>query len=402
MQKHLRRPIAPFFLVCFFYFLSPLTAQQWDTLAPVPEALTFPVASVLNGKIHLIGGGGSSGASNAHYRYDPATNTWTTLAPLPYLAQQPAGASANGKIHHFGGGYPNSGTPLKDHYVYDPAGNSWSLGTDLTAPRAIHSGIGLNGLLYSLGGQGMSKLLQVLDTTTNTWVTKGDLPDNSFWYGAHVVSGGKIYRFGGGGYTAPVKFAHMYNPATDTWTTIPNLPNAVHAIKGAAIGNKIILAGGYYNFAETDEVLIYDTDSKQYSYTSPMPRGRNYHNMVAIDSCVYVIGGNNAIDPDVRFQLLRLCPFETSATSAPGQPLALTSAGYRDGYLQVQVPETFGGQPFQIQVSSAAAQLLLSEFVMTDGSGLATVWIGAVPASVYFIQMYSGKAWLTGKVFIQP
>ncbi len=401
MQKHLHRLVPPILFVLFLG-LSPLTAQQWDTLAPVPERLTFPVASVLNGEIHVIGGGGTGGASSAHYSYDPATNAWTTRAPLPYLAQQPAGASVNGKIHHFGGGFPNSGSPVDDHFIYNPVLNSWSPGTGLTAPRAIHSGVGLNGQLYSLGGQGMARLVQVYDTTTNTWITKNDLPDNSFWYGAHVPAGGKLYRFGGGGYTAPVKFAHQYDPATDSWTAIPNLPNAVHAIKGAAIGNKIFLAGGYYNFADTDEVLIYDIVAQSYSYTTPLPRGRSYHNVVAIDSCVYVIGGNNPIDPDISFQLLRFCPFETSATSAPGQPLALTSAGYRAGYLQVWVPEKFAEQQFQIQVSNAAGQLLLSEVVMPDGSGLAEAWLGAVPASVYFIQVYSGKTWLTGKVFVQP
>lgn len=402
MQKQLPTLRTLFLPVLFCTCLCALPAQKWDTLAPVPEQLTFAVASVLNGKIHLVGGGGTGGASNAHYSYDPATNVWTTKAPLPYLAQQPAGASVNGKIHHFGGGYPNSGSPLNTHYVYNPGTDSWTPGTVLTAPRAIHSGVSLNGLLYTLGGQGMSKLVQILDTTTNTWVAKNDLPDNSFWYGAHVPAGGKLYRFGGGGYTAPVKFAHEYDPATDTWTPIPNLPNAVHAIKGAAIGNKIFLAGGYYNFAETDEVLVYDTDTKQYSYTTPLPRGRNYHNMVAIDSCVYVIGGNNAIDMDVRVQLLRFCPFQVSGTETAGRPTALTSARYLDGQLVLQVPMPLAGKSFRLNLVNTAGQLVRALNLTADASGYAAVPLSSVPESIYFIQLYSENAWLTGKVFIHP
>lgn len=396
MQKHLR-----LLLICLSYILlHGLHAQKWDTLAPVPERLTFAVASVLNGQIHLIGGGGTSGASYAHYRYDPATNTWDTRAALPYRSQQPAGAAVNGKIHHFGGGYPNTGTPLADHYIYDPVADSWTAGASLTAPRAIHSAVGLNGQLYSLGGQGMSKLVQVYDATNNGWVNKNDLPDNSFWYGAHVVAMGKIYRFGGGGYTAPVNFAHEYNSANDNWTAIPTLPNATHAIKGAAIGNKIFLAGGYYNFEDRKEVLIYDIDAQTYSPSTPLPRGRSYHNMVAIDSCIYVIGGNNAIDPDVSFQLLRLCPFETSGVkTAAAKPVL--AAFYDGAKLKIQVPQSFTGESFQLRLLNPAGQLAHSCTVNADPGGLLEVPVEGLTTSVYFIQLQTEKALFHGKVFLQ-
>ncbi|MBK7335047.1 MAG: hypothetical protein IPJ00_02305 [Saprospirales bacterium] len=218
-----------------FCSISSLFSQQWDTLAPVPEALTFAVAAVVDGKIHVMGGGGTGGATNNHYAYDPATDAWSPRADVPYLAQQPAGAAVNGKIHYFGGGYPNTGTPLDDHHIYDPTTDNWALAADLTAPRAIHYGVGLDGVLFSLGGQGMANLCQTYDAVNNSWITKNNLPDNSFWYGAHVPTGGSIYRFCGGGYTAPVNKAHKYNAANDSWAVLPNMPNAVHAIRGALL-----------------------------------------------------------------------------------------------------------------------------------------------------------------------
>jgi len=41
--------------------------------------------AVLNGKIHVIGGGTTPVGPqlNVHEVYDPATDTWTTKAPLP-------------------------------------------------------------------------------------------------------------------------------------------------------------------------------------------------------------------------------------------------------------------------------------------------------------------------------
>lgn len=387
-------------LCCTCLFASIANTQTWDTLAPVPEKLTFPAVSVLNGKIHVIGGGGTGGASNAHYEYDPATDSWTPRAALPYLAQQPAGTAANGKIHHFGGGYPNTGAPKDDHYIFDPATDSWTAGAKLTAPRAIHSSVALNNQVYSLGGQGMANLMQVYDEANDSWSNKANLPDNSFWYGAHVVTEGKIYRFGGGGYTAPVKTANVYDPATNLWSTLPSLPNAVHAIKGAAIGKQIYLVGGYYNFVETDEVLVYDIDNQTYTPTTPLPRGRDYHNVVAIDSCIYVVGGNNAIDPDVSFQLLRFCPFVTSAAPEPASGSAAIRLVYNEGKIGIRLPPSYSGKPLSALLFNTAGQSVRTGQLTADAAGYGEMPTGNLPTGVYLLHLRSDGIALSGKVLI--
>ncbi|HMR44455.1 MAG TPA: kelch repeat-containing protein, partial [Saprospiraceae bacterium] len=244
-----------------FLCLIDLSAQKWDTLAPIPESFTFPVVALADGKIHIMGGGGTGGATTAHFAYDPTTDNWESRAAVPYRAQQPAGATANGKIHFFGGGFPNSGSPLDDHYIYDPATDTWQQAADLTRARAIHYAVTLDNVLYSLAGQGVANLCQTYDPVANAWITKNNLPDNGFWYGAHVAAEGHIYRFCGGGYTAPNNLAHRYDPANDSWAALPVFPAATHGIKGAAIGNKIFLVGGYNNFVERDEVWIFNTET---------------------------------------------------------------------------------------------------------------------------------------------
>ena len=77
-----------------------LNAQGWEPMADLPVDLTFPVVVALNGDIHVMGGGGPTGASNVHMRYTPATDSWDYRANVPYLAQQPCGAVVNGKIHY--------------------------------------------------------------------------------------------------------------------------------------------------------------------------------------------------------------------------------------------------------------------------------------------------------------
>lgn len=386
-----------FFTLFLFSLPVALSAQKWDTLAPIPESFTFPVVAVADGKIHIMGGGGTGGATNHHYAYDPATNTWASRAPVPYLAQQPAGSAANGKIHYFGGGYPNSGSPKADHYIYDPQTDTWAKAADLTAPRAIHYSVSLNDVVYSLAGQGMANLCQTFDPVANVWLGKNSLPDNNFWYGSHVVTQGHIYRFCGGGYTAPNKLAHIYEPANDTWSSLPSFPIATHGARGAAIGNKIYIAGGYHDFEDQAHVYIFDTDTKTYSLGTPLPIGRTYHNMVSLDSCLYVLGGNNAIDPTVGLQLIRFCPFATSKTEAPGtRPLV---AVYAAGSLLVQLPVDIQGSA-ELSVFDMAGRQVFFEKRHTLLEGSCEFKTGPLPAAIYAVHLKTDQGLFVGKISV--
>ena len=66
--------------------LYDLTAGQWDTTtaAPLPVGVNRAASCVYNGKIYVVGGIVTGGASTQVVQvYDPATNTWTTTCPLP-------------------------------------------------------------------------------------------------------------------------------------------------------------------------------------------------------------------------------------------------------------------------------------------------------------------------------
>ena len=385
-----------FSILVLLCFLPPLSAQQWDTLPAIPEALTFPVAAVVDGKIHIMGGGGTGGATDAHYRFDPETETWETLAPVPYLAQQPAGAAVNGMIHYFGGGYPNSGSPLDDHHIYDPATDTWTQATSLTAPRAIHYAVNLDEVLYSLAGQGMANLCQIYDPVDEVWITKNNLPDNSFWYGAHVPHNGHIYRFCGGGYTAPVANAHKYDPGTDTWVVIPSVPNAIHALRGAAIGDEIYLVGGYFNFLDRAEVLIYDVNTQTYSEGTPLPLGRSYHNLVAVDSCLYVLGGNHAIDQTVRTQLLRFCPYEGPSTVEEPRIDHKISTSYYEGMLRLELPEEIRGD-IELNLYDLTGRLVFNRSLVNNLGQSLEIRVDGLAPAVYFLKIKTEKDFFTSQ-----
>ena len=74
------------------------------------------------------------------------------------------------------------------------------------------------------------------------WVARAPMPTARSG-GAKAVIDGKIYVAGGrppGGSAFEV-----YDPATDKWEKLPDLPIAVHGLKGSAvIGGRIFLPGG--------------------------------------------------------------------------------------------------------------------------------------------------------------
>lgn len=393
--------------VLFLADTSSLQAQTWETLPNIPKELAFPVVTVLKGKIHVFGGGDAktSSATNQHFCYDPQTNKWKTLGFLPFQAQQPAGAANAGKIHFFGGGYPKSGQPLNSHYIYDADSDVWNEAAELVPPRAIHYAVSLNDTLYSLAGQSnganqnVEYLCQTYAGSTNTWATKSKLPDRNFWYGAHVAADGKMYRFGGGGYAAPVATANVYDPTTDTWSSLPGYPTPIHGVSGAAIGDKIFLGGGYTAGSVTTAMWMYDTKAQTYTAATPLPTGRSYHFMVAVDSMIYCIGGNNAADAKVGVSFIRLRP-SFGASSVEEAAVTTFSATYADQRLSIRLPEKEGAISgvIQVELFDLLGKSLYKGMVTSPQSSL---MVGELRPAVYqvLVRLADG-AWLSARVLV--
>ncbi len=298
-------------IVWLYALLSPLfiNAQPWQKMADMPAELSFPVVVELRGNIHVMGGGGSSGATDLHLRYQPALNKWDTMAPVPYKAQQPAGAVLNGNIHFFGGGFPNTGTRLDKHYYYVADSNKWFEAAKLPVATAIHKAVSLDNKLYCLTGQPNKNLCQYFDADSNKWFSLNALPDANFWYGAVLAVGSNIYRFGGGGFSAPVVSSHKYTGANDNWSAIANLPQALHAPAASNIGDSAIFITGGYNAGENlKKVWIYNVRKDIYHVSEPFETGRSYHSLVTINGCLYSVGGSNDLVENTGVSLLKYCP----------------------------------------------------------------------------------------------
>ncbi|HND91288.1 MAG TPA: kelch repeat-containing protein [Anaerolineales bacterium] len=148
-----------------------LQTQQWSNASPLPNPRGGHVAVVLDGRIHVFGGGNSVSTLADHSEYDPATDSWRDLAPLPRSEGSPAAVAIDGKIYVIGGrsGFSDFG----DVYIYDPETDTWSTGPSID-PRGTAGAVYYCGGIYLFGGESQSQRKNLdeawrLDLERNVW-----------------------------------------------------------------------------------------------------------------------------------------------------------------------------------------------------------------------------------------
>ena len=107
-----------------------------------------------------------------------------------------------------------------------------------------------------------------------------------------VTDGTYIYVFGGGD-----SIGGFYNdlwrwdPATQTWTQLANMPTGKQNIQGAYWNGKIYVPGGFNASGHITENAIYDIATNSWATGAPLPATQTGTN-VAFNNKIYNFGGN--------------------------------------------------------------------------------------------------------------
>jgi len=176
---------------------DPATGQ-WRKAAPLPAPRGGHAAVVLDGKIHVLGGGNSRSTIGDHSVYDPGTDSWTEAAPLPRAEGSPAAVVFRGRIYAIGGRSGNSDFGAVD--VYNPATNTWGKGPRIS-PRGTTGAVVYRSAVYLFGGESQARgktLNDVLrlDPKTNVWRRINRMP-SARNYARAVVFKDAVYVVGG-------------------------------------------------------------------------------------------------------------------------------------------------------------------------------------------------------------
>ena len=255
------------------YDFSKKTWSTLDTDLPTPRG-GFATA-VLGDEIFTIGGEGGGKAYDEVEAYNPTTNTWRTLAPMPTARHGIQAAVCNVGVYIAAGGAEQAGgAPTNDHEV-----------------------LSLGSLEPCEPSEPTPKITKI------SWKDVADAPVAVTEAQGTAVEG-KLYVFGG--YTSWASFcttkrSDVYDPATNTWERLPDMPEPwTHA--GVAVdGDDIYLAGGYLNKPNcnraevaTTTVWKFDSDEKTWSKNlPPLPEPRGSSGFVRVGRTLHFFGGTD-------------------------------------------------------------------------------------------------------------
>jgi len=186
----------------------------------------------------------------------------------------------------------------------------------LTGRNSFCGGL-INGRIYIFGGndpdQKDLKSAESYDPNTMQWV---EVADNNHNDGQGVeeltsaVVNGKLYVFGAWGWNPSerhsmvINFNEMYDPVTNTWTTLWRKPTTVAAAPATVYKDEIYLFGGYFRQDSDSQSVSYRTvesyrpSNNTWRFVTSMPRDISNMAVATIGDKAYLFGGAELISED--------------------------------------------------------------------------------------------------------
>lgn len=257
---------------------------SWEAKENIPSKLTGAGATAVNGKVYVYGGNsGTSGDSTEvknrnMYIYDPIANTRTTSGVMGGGRTGTANAVLNNKIFAIGG-YNTEAVLTKTLQVYDISSGTWSVGPDALSLRVWGGAASINDKIYVFGGKSQFspvvalKHVEVFDPATQVWTRLNDLPSESLTT--------KVIQYNGRNFILNLnsQIIWEYNAATDSYSTVTNIPRNRVASEPALLNGKIYLVGSD------------DIENNTWASEIPNPDPKNDANVVAVNGHIYTFGG---------------------------------------------------------------------------------------------------------------
>lgn len=203
------------------------------------------VAGAVGGIVYVIGGGHCQAREYLATveAYDPASNLWTTRSPMPTPRLDMTATVLDGRIYVMGG-IDASETPLATVECYDPVTDQWTRRASLPNPYVAPFATVVNDRIHVFH----AKDHVAYDPRTNRWTRLPSLPAAAINYpqAAGGVIDGRIYLVGG--FLPDSSCAHQraiaYLPVTDQLSERRMIPVPCVATASAAIDGKLYVAGG--------------------------------------------------------------------------------------------------------------------------------------------------------------
>ncbi|KAA1175059.1 hypothetical protein FWJ25_06730 [Marinobacter salinexigens] len=232
---------------------------------------------------------------------------WATLAPAPINLLDANAAAIGANIYVIAG--KNESGHMSSLWIYNTNNNTWSPGADMPTTGVENPATAVyNGLLYVFGGStapfsGAVGHASVYNPATNSWQSLANMPTPRGGATAQVLNG-NIYVLGGmdsqGSSLATVE---SFNPASGSWQTRPPMLNRRDNAGSAVVDGELMVFGGRIRNPDGTSPDPAMTSVEKYTGITwqnlpPMPTGRRAMSVGNANGRIQITGGefnpNNA------------------------------------------------------------------------------------------------------------
>ncbi|CAL9705417.1 unnamed protein product [Knipowitschia caucasica] len=208
------------------YTLS-LKTDQWRLAEPMLEPRFAHQSLSYLHFIFVLGGLGPDRRVTASVeRFNSMFNQWESMAPMPEAVLHPAVAATNQRIYMFGGEDVMQ-NPVRLIQVYHITRNLWSKMENRTVKNVSAPAAVIDDKIYIIGGY--TRRMIAYDIKSNRFINCANLKERRMHHSATILNN-KLYVTGGryvNGHDA-IQDSDMfecYEPKTDSWTSKGCLPH---------------------------------------------------------------------------------------------------------------------------------------------------------------------------------
>ncbi len=212
---------------------------------------------------------------------------WTTGAANPQPVWNPAVTALRNLVFVIGGERSDlftQGPAIARCSAYDPVLDGWLALPPMPTARVGLTAVAAGGRLYAIGGAttpvhlpigAVSNVVEEFDPQTLSWRVRAPMPTARAHAAAAELDGRIIVAGGdlqdGYQYLQPVATVESYDPATDTWSTLPPLPQPRTGAKAVVFGGRLLVGGApFQTTGGSPSIDVYDPAANAWT-TVPMP-----------------------------------------------------------------------------------------------------------------------------------
>jgi N-acetylneuraminic acid mutarotase len=271
-------------------------ASKWRRLPAMPTARQNMAGTVVDGTIWVVGGlGAGSTGSRRVEGYDPVINAWKSAPALPVRLHHEMAVPYNGEVVVIGGWIPKGSdqSAVESDRVFALRDGRWAQLPSLRRPRVAGAAAVVGDRIVVTGGQSGGRLIDTTEVFDGKQWSEGANIPTPREHLAAASDGDYLYAVGGRALSPDKNSAALerYDPATDRWQKLPNMPSARGGLGAAIVDGQLLAVGGESPTRALGAVESYNIARKAWSRAPSMRTPRHGLAVAAIGNSLYALGG---------------------------------------------------------------------------------------------------------------